>query len=183
MTTTTDYGTWVSKGDRSNTCVEGTIADVVSGADSEWRRTMEECGAFKAIARDYRDAINAALPDGVSLCGDDFYGPYYEDDREFDGHPVDEDGNLDIAAIIEGIDLEEIIDRYDVVDHVQQAQLAGYRAEEAAKAAKEAALARAEAVARVVEDCNGNQGKAAELLGIDRSRVSRLVSKAQAAAQ
>lgn len=66
-----------------------------------------------AIVFDFRSAINDALPEGVSLCGNEFYGPYYEDDQYFDDCPMTDDGVLDIATIINGIDLWEIIERHD----------------------------------------------------------------------
>ena len=62
-----------------------------------------------AVAAAYRAAINAALPDEVQLCGDEFYGPAFELDTA--GYPVDEDGRLDIAAIIDGIDFWGIVDQ------------------------------------------------------------------------
>lgn len=113
MTTTTSYGTWNNHGDRSNLTVEATVTDFINGGDSEWRERCEKSGAFDAMVDDYRQAIADALPDGVSIAGNDFYGPYYAADKDFDGYPVDEDGDLDIAAIIADIDLGEIVDRHD----------------------------------------------------------------------
>lgn len=49
----------------------------------------------------------------MSLCGNDFYGPYYADDTDFDDYPVDERGRLDITEIIKGIDLAPIVERFD----------------------------------------------------------------------
>ena len=68
-----------------------------------------------AVARDFAAAINAALPDSVQLCGDEFYGPagFEVVDFEADGFPVDDDGALDIGAIIEGVDFWAIVESRD----------------------------------------------------------------------
>lgn len=104
--TTTEFGTWANHGDKYNVSVEASVADAVSGGEADWRERLEASGAFAQIVAEYRDAINAALPDRVSLAGNDFYGPYYEDDHTWDGE-------LDIAGIVQGIDLDEIVERND----------------------------------------------------------------------
>ena len=106
MTTTTSYGTWCNHGDRYNVSVEATVTDYIGGGDREWRERVESSGAFDKMVSDYRDAVNEALPASVSLCGDEFYGPYYEADHDWDGE-------LDIAGLIEDIDLGEIVERHD----------------------------------------------------------------------
>lgn len=106
MTTTTRYGTWCTDGDRANTTIGATVLDYLNGGDADWRERVEASGAFDRMVVDYRDAINAALPASVSLCGDEFIGPYHAADREWDGE-------LDIAAIVESIDLGAIIERHD----------------------------------------------------------------------
>lgn len=106
MTTNTSFGTWVNHGDNHNVTVEATIADYLSGGDTDWRERVENTGAFDRMATDYRDAINKALPASVSLCGNEFYGPYYEADYDWTGE-------LDIAEIIEGVDLGAIVERHD----------------------------------------------------------------------
>lgn len=63
---------------------------------------------------------------------------------------------------------------------VERAHELGHAAELAARKARDASLARAKAVARVVSLCGDNQSETAHCLGIDKSRVSRLISKAQA---
>lgn len=113
MTTTTSYGTWNNHGDRTNTTLEATVIDYINGGDSEWRERIEADGSFDAMISDYRQAINDALPDSVSLNGDEFYGPYYDADKDFDGYPTDEFGGLDIASIIEDIDLGDIVAKND----------------------------------------------------------------------
>lgn len=114
MTTTRDYGTWNNHGDRYNLSVEASIGDAINGGDADWRERMESSGALDRIADDYRDAINDALPRGVALCGNDFYGPAYSEDCDWDGYPVTDTGGLDIREIVEGVDLGEIIERHDV---------------------------------------------------------------------
>ena len=102
MTTTTSYGTWVNHGDRSHLTVEDTVhvalGDFVEDHDTD------------GIAADYRAAINAALPDSVSLHGDEFYGPADGDD--WTGYPVTEDGALNINAIVEDIDFWPIAEAH-----------------------------------------------------------------------
>lgn len=107
MTTTTDFGTWNNHGDSSELTLEATVLMAINGGDSEWRERMETSGALEKIAAEYRAAINEALPEGVSLCGDQFYGPYYDEDRAWDGE-------LDISEIIGGIDLFALVSKYDV---------------------------------------------------------------------
>lgn len=113
MTTTTTYGTWYNV-TGSNLTPAADIQDVISGGDQEWREAMADSGALDAAEAEWRASIDAALPNGVSLCGNEFYGPAKEADCDFEGYPVDEDGDLDLAAIIDAIDLNEIIERHDV---------------------------------------------------------------------
>lgn len=114
MTTTASYGTWANHGDHYSVSVEATLADYISG-DPEWRERVESTGAFAKMAAAYRAEINAALPDAVALCGDEFYGPAYPDEGEFDDYPTNDGGGLDISACIEqaGIDLGAIVERHD----------------------------------------------------------------------
>lgn len=95
------YGPWYRNvGDSSGTL----LGQVESSLNGEF--TDDE---VTAVADAYRAAITAALPDGVQLCGDEFYGPAVELDTA--GYPVDEDGRLDIAAIIDGVDFWGIVER------------------------------------------------------------------------
>lgn len=105
MNTNTVYSTWYPE--TGDDTPGHTILDATNGGDAEWRERMESSGALARIERDYRGAVNEALPDGVTLIGDQFYGPAYVGDRSWEG-------DLDIRKIIEGIDLQEIIDRHDV---------------------------------------------------------------------
>ncbi|MGW2181282.1 hypothetical protein ACWCXX_24915 [Streptomyces sp. NPDC001732] len=109
---TTRYGTWSSLIDTHATGPDVEVLDYVGG-EPEWRDLLEKSGALDAIKRAYRTAIDNALPADVALCGDEFIGPREPEDGEFDGYPVDEYGHLDIAACVEGIDLEEIVDHYE----------------------------------------------------------------------
>lgn len=113
MTTTTSYGTWVNHGDHYTVSLEATLTDYINGGDDDWRERVENTGAFTRMATAYRGQINDALPGDVALCGDEFIGPWQPADDEFEGYPTDEDGALDIAACIEDIDLQAIVEQYD----------------------------------------------------------------------
>jgi len=105
MAITTSYGTW-------NNCVEHYstgVAQTVTEALGDYADDYD----VDAIVADYRDAINAALPQGVTLAGDEFIGPWRPADDEFDGYPVDDHGVLDIKAIVDGVDFWAIADRHD----------------------------------------------------------------------
>jgi hypothetical protein len=104
MPTTTSYGTWSSRAERYSISVEQTVGDALNGdfADEQ----------VESVTRAYRDAINAALPDSVSLNGDEFYGNAHDvdctDQADF---PHDADGRLDIAAIVETVDLGAVVEQ------------------------------------------------------------------------
>jgi hypothetical protein len=93
VTTTTDYGTWNSY-DQSNLRVEDTIADYLG----EFADNYDVPGLVAA----YRAAINEALPEGITLAGDHFYGPY---PRDFD---------VDLAESIDTIDLATLTEQHDL---------------------------------------------------------------------
>ena len=102
----TSYGTWNNRVDEYTLTLEESVAgalDNYPGIDTQ------------AVIDAYRDAIDAALPDSVQLCGDQFYGPAGCEmvDFEADGFPVDEDGALDIQAIVQAIDFWAIAERID----------------------------------------------------------------------
>ncbi|MEU3656454.1 hypothetical protein AB0E67_27335 [Streptomyces sp. NPDC032161] len=113
MTTTTSYGTWTNRINTYSAGPDADVLDFVNGGDADWRELLEKSGALAEITKAYRDAIEEALPARVFLCGEEFIGPAYPDDDEFDGYPVDENGRLDIAACVEGINLGEIVEWYD----------------------------------------------------------------------
>lgn len=105
MTTTTYYGTWNDRVEphsaNFSTSVYTALGDFADDYDID------------AIEADYRAAINDALPDGVSLCGDEFIGPAHDADCDFDGYPTDEYGRLDIKAIVESVDFWAIVAKHD----------------------------------------------------------------------
>ncbi|MEW1565757.1 hypothetical protein AB0454_22560 [Streptomyces sp. NPDC093509] len=114
-TTTTSYGTWCNLVNQYSTSPDSDVLDYINGGDNDWQQLLEASGALDAIKSDYRAAIQAALPAGVSLCGDEFIGPAHPDDDEWDGYPVDDLGSVDIAACVEDIDLQEIVERNEVI--------------------------------------------------------------------
>lgn len=114
-TTTTSYGTWCNRVSPYSTSPDADVLDYINGGDNDWQTLLDASGALRQIQAEYREAINAALPDSVSLCGDEFIGPAYPDDDEFAGYPVDDDGVLDFKAMVEGIDLAPIVDRNDLL--------------------------------------------------------------------
>jgi|SRR5689334_703169 len=77
--TTTKYGTWIQFGDGGLT-----IEDNVTEALGEFGN--DACFDIEAIVTEYRAAINAALPAGWSLDGNDFHGP--ADRRTVDAQAV-----------------------------------------------------------------------------------------------
>jgi hypothetical protein len=104
MPTTTEYGTWNNRIHSYSLSLENEISDALAGEYTD--------AETEAIIEAYRDAINAALPDSVALCGDIFYGNAYPQDcNDQENYPHDEDGSLDIAAIVESVDFWEIVDR------------------------------------------------------------------------
>lgn len=115
MTTTTSYGTWCNRVNTYSLNPDFDIVDYIGGGDSDWRELIEESGALDRMIAAYRNAIEEALPPGISLCGDEFIGPAYPDDDEFDGYPTDDFGNLDFKAMVEDIDVQAIVEYYEPV--------------------------------------------------------------------
>ena len=107
MTTTKSYGSWARNVEHANMTLESTVCDAL--ADAHFVAT----GLTPTIIKAYREAINEALPDGMQLCGDEFYGPAYAADCDFDGYDLDEDGSLDINAIICSIDFYGIAEKIE----------------------------------------------------------------------
>ena len=105
MTTTTSYGTWTNRADNLSLSVDQTVYEALG----DYAGDYDTAGLTDA----YRNAINEALPRSVTLSGDEFYGPYYPADQNFDGYPLDGDGRLDIKAIIDGIDFWALAEKYD----------------------------------------------------------------------
>jgi len=115
MPATTTYGHWTNLVDATALTLERTVLEFVSGADHDWITALKNSGALDRIIEDYREAINDALPHNVALSGNEFIGPVEHD--EWDGYPVTETGDLDIAAIVAGVDLSAIVARHDPENH------------------------------------------------------------------
>lgn len=113
MPATTTYGHWTTLVDHTSSTLERTVFEFISGADRDWITALEESGALDRIIEDYREAINKALPPGVALSGDEFIGPFEHAPDAWAGYPTTEDGDLDIGAIVEAIDLGAIVARHD----------------------------------------------------------------------
>lgn len=127
--TNTSYGTWNNHVDKYATGLEHSVMEAFGsyGADGY---------DFDAIVDDYRNEINAALPDSVALSGDQFIGPAHTEDDAFEGYPLSEYGTLDITAIVESIDLQAIMDRHEQLTIDQVAEQLGYKTETAKGAAR-----------------------------------------------
>lgn len=89
------YSTWNQlDGHCSSLSPDSEVADaLLAGVDFN-DYTADQ---IAAVAAAYRDAINAALPEGVMLCGDQFYGPA-------DGLGVD------LAEIVNAVDFWDIVE-------------------------------------------------------------------------
>lgn len=147
------------------------VIDYINGGDPEWREQMEASGAIDAIVGDYVDAINAALPDGVSLVGDEIIGPHRTDED------YDEDFTLDVvASVANEIDLAEIVERHEkaagrsALEAITEAVNARTAATEALDAAEEAV---AEAV-RAALNLEVPATKVADHLGVTRARIYQI---------
>jgi len=105
---TTSYGTWSNRVDPRALSVEQTIYEALGDYADDYD--------IDAIAADYRDAINMALPEGVTLAGDEFIGPYYAEDATWGPELEDEDGRLDIKSIVDGVDLWAIVAKHETAN-------------------------------------------------------------------
>src|SRR5690606_5080680 len=72
---TTVYGHWTNIIDPTSSTVEQTVAKLLMAADPDWAAALEESGILEDIVQEFRDAINDALPTGVTLAGSEFVGP------------------------------------------------------------------------------------------------------------
>jgi hypothetical protein len=115
MTTTTSYGSFHNHAESPS--VEQYVDEAFGSEGPDGFNTA-------GIVSEFRNAINDALPPSVSLCGNEFYGPYYAADKDFDGYQLTEDGDLDITGIIEDIDFWAIAARHDLATHAELAKSA-----------------------------------------------------------
>lgn len=92
MTTTRSYGSWNRATGHSTLTLDGEVADaLLAGVDFNDYSDAQ----IDAVAAAYRAAINEALPEGVALCGDEFYGPADAD-------------TPDLAEIVDSVDFWSI---------------------------------------------------------------------------
>lgn len=86
MTATTEYGTWANATGAMTVeeTVSNVLAECIDGYD------------ISKVVDDYIAAVNEVLPEGVTLNGNQFYGPY----------PRDPD--LDLAELVAGVDVVEV---------------------------------------------------------------------------
>lgn len=93
MTAGAQYGSW------GGFTHEARVEDGIAAFLNEFADDYDVPGLVAA----YRDAINEALPEGVSLHGDEFYGPY----------PKPADMDELIREAITSVDLTPIAERFD----------------------------------------------------------------------
>ena len=110
--TNTIYGTWCNTVNTYASSPDDEVEAYITGGGSHWRELLETSGALDRIKSEYRDEIDARLPPDVALVGEQFIGPAEPEEGEFDGY-VDADGELDIAALVEDIDLGKIVEKHD----------------------------------------------------------------------
>lgn len=102
MATTTSYGTW---GSYTNvTSIEDTVNDFIGGGGDEWIGRLVQSGGWDRVVDAFRAAINTNLPGGITLHGNDFYGPYPLED----GVRPDQLKEL-IPDVINNVDLGSIV--------------------------------------------------------------------------
>jgi hypothetical protein len=82
------------------------VSSYISGADTEWCERAEENGAFERMVDDYVSALQAALPEGIILSGDEITGPYSSCGDKALSEQIR-------VALTETVDLEEIVKRHD----------------------------------------------------------------------
>lgn len=73
MPTTVSYGSWTTHGDALCATIENTIRDALADFAPQFD--------IDGIATEFRAALNTALPDGVTLDGNEFHGPDIPGDR------------------------------------------------------------------------------------------------------
>lgn len=114
MPATTTYGHWTTIVDSTTSTLEQAVLEFISGADRDWITALKNSGALEDIIAEYREAINDALPPGVTLTGSsEFIGPFEHAPDAWAGYPVTDTGDLDIGAIVRSVDLSAIVERHD----------------------------------------------------------------------
>lgn len=94
----TEYGTW-------NNLVGGSTANLEDSV-AEYAGEHADDYDLDEVAAQYRAAINAVLPEGVTLEGDMLYGPY-ADLADFDMEEAGEAvGEIDLGAIFQRCEIE-----------------------------------------------------------------------------
>lgn len=95
MTTTTDYADWADVMHEGTATVEDHVAAALDGYTGDYD--------VPAIVSDYREAINQALPQGVTLHERLITGPY----------PLDHELHAAIRPAVESVDFWAIVARHD----------------------------------------------------------------------
>lgn len=108
MVETMRYGSWQAYGDRWHISVDGTVfACVQKHGDDEWVRRVSATGAYVQMVADYIGAINAALPEHVTLRDNEFFGPARHADYTW---PM---GEFSITDTVKSVDLDKIVKAND----------------------------------------------------------------------
>lgn len=102
---TTVYGTWFTRVQDGTLTLEASVLTALGDFTADYD--------VDAITWDYKEAVNAALPEGVSLQGDEFHGPARTTDATWGPDLEDEDGRLDLETIVKGVDFWAIATKYD----------------------------------------------------------------------
>lgn len=99
----TSYGTWLTEVDRESTTVERTVLEAFGSEGPPDGVDVDQ------LAADYREAINEALPEGVTLSGNEFYGPAEPAAGQPDGYLLNRRGELNVEAIVNDVDFWKIV--------------------------------------------------------------------------
>lgn len=135
--TTTSYGTWNNHADKDSLSLDQSVVEALGDFAGDYD--------VEGLQAAYLHAINEALPDSVNLAGDEFIGPAYAEDQDWTGYPAtgvpaglegQYEGGLDITAIVESVDLWEIIPRFELWTVDRVAEELGYTSKTAAATAR-----------------------------------------------
>ncbi|MET9467815.1 hypothetical protein ABZY44_24030 [Streptomyces sp. NPDC006544] len=127
MAVTTGYGSWYN--------VQGhelSAASTVRTAAGDYPDDYD----LDEVETAYLVAIQEALPPGVYVNGLEFIGPYNDEDKNFDGYPADEYGDLDLTAIVESVDLMAILEERELIDINEVASRLGYKGQKPSATAR-----------------------------------------------